>query len=124
MIELIIFVHWVVVLFLLGGTAAYLITRKHALWHVPFFTISAFVQKVLYKGDCPLTLWEQDLRTVCGCGEYTGSFIVHYLDLWFEVTVSESFVTHLFTIAFVITVLVTVYKACKWWESKKNRAYN
>jgi hypothetical protein len=92
--DLILIVHFLIVIFIVGGLAA--IIAGHPLnwaWiYQPYFrwghlgAISVVVLQTWLGRLCPLTSWEQALRDQAGQDSYSVSFVQHWLHrlLFFE----------------------------------------
>jgi hypothetical protein len=75
--ELVLFVHFCVVVFAVTGAFLGLANVTWLWFHVPVVVWSAAVN--LFGWTCPLTPLEQMLRSRAGESGYTGGFITHYI---------------------------------------------
>ena len=75
--DALVLVHAGFILFVVGGSFLALWKRWIVWLHLPSCLWGAVVE--FYGWVCPLTPWEQALRTRAGQGGYTGGFIDHYL---------------------------------------------
>ena len=75
--NLVLLLHFVVVLMAVFGAIGVLINRQWALIHVPIVVWSSVVN--LAGWTCPLTPFENRLRAAANESGYEGSFIEHYI---------------------------------------------
>jgi hypothetical protein len=54
---------------------------------------------------CPLTTWENDLRLMAGGGQYSGSFVQHWIHRAMFFQASEFMFTTVYVLFFLIVLL-------------------
>jgi hypothetical protein len=85
--DAILVVHTGIVVFVVAGAAAILIGAWRGwawvhgfAWRLTHVVLMAFIALQAWRGAlCPLTVWEQALRTRAGQPVYAGSFVAHWL---------------------------------------------
>ena len=75
--ELIVFLHFAFIVFVLFGAGLTLRWKWIAWFHVPAFLWGAAIE--FLGAVCPLTPLEQRLRVAAGEAGYTGGFVEHYI---------------------------------------------
>jgi hypothetical protein len=92
--DALLFLHVLVVLFVVGGLVLVLVGGplrwrwvRHRGFRLLHLAAVAFIVIQTWLGQlCPLTIWEQDLRLLAGQAGYGGGFIEHWLSrlLYFD----------------------------------------
>lgn len=85
--DAILVLHASIVVFVVAGTVAIVVGARrgwpwvHGIaWRLAHLVLMAFIALQAWRGAlCPLTVWEQALRTRAGQPAYAGSFVAHWL---------------------------------------------
>jgi hypothetical protein len=121
--DVILVVHFVFVAFVVGGLAIiwlgrflgwqFVRNRRFRLGHLG--AMGFVLWEALAGRDCPLTLWEHDLRVLTGNGQaYPGSFVQYWLHRVLFYEASETVFCLLYALFFVLLCL-------SWWVVRPNR---
>lgn len=113
--------HLCFILFVIGGGLLLFRDRRWAILHLPAILWGAALE---FRGwICPLTPWENQLRTAAGQRGYAGGFIEHYLlPLIYPAALTPSMQTLLGGLVIGINIVVYGLASKRWHRPRPSRS--